>query len=178
MASVTTSEFVKASTEVPPFSLIEQKSLLSRLAEEVWRASIEFVRDPRGFVRDLVTDDTRDLKRRRQMRLLLAGAVAFHLALLAVIILAGWRAISKNDKPDLVLLGMVEPTSPARESKEQPVSAKPNQAATKRAGATPAAEAKRIRDPSTRACRHSNAPPRCSRNSPRLKRHPDWPSLR
>ncbi|MEW6209986.1 MAG: energy transducer TonB [Acidobacteriota bacterium] len=83
------------SIEAPPFSLIEQKSLLSRLAEEISRAAIEFARDPRAFIGDLLTDDTRDLKRQRRMRALLASALAFHLVLLGAIVVAGWIHFAK-----------------------------------------------------------------------------------
>ncbi len=113
MASVMTSEFVETSkrAEVPPFSLIEQKGLIARLIEEIARASSELAHDPRGFISDLLTDETRDRRRQRRMRLLLAGALLFHAALLAVIIIAGWRAISADDKPDLVVKGWVKPDS-------------------------------------------------------------------
>ncbi|GEM_PF-796731 len=101
MASVMTSEFVKTShqIEAPPFSLLEQKSLVVRLAEEISRTAIEIARDPRRFMRDLFTDDTLDRKRQRRMRALLASALAFHLVLLGVIVIIGWHALKKSGEP-------------------------------------------------------------------------------
>jgi TonB family protein len=102
MASVMTSEFVKTSQniEAPPFSLIEEKSLISRLAEEISRAAIEMARDPRAFIRGLLTDDTRDLKRQRRMRVLLASALAFHLVLFGAIVVIGWIHFAEA-KPEI-----------------------------------------------------------------------------
>src|SRR4051794_11554126 len=96
MASVTTSDFVAAATksDAPPFSLIEQKSLLARLAEELARTSHELARDPRGFLRDLFADDTKDAKRRRRIYFGLAGALVIHAVLLTVIIVIGWRSLT------------------------------------------------------------------------------------
>src|SRR5689334_7166090 len=96
MASVTTSDFVKTATRnvAPPFSLIEQKSLLARLAEEITRAAREFTRDPRAFLRDLFADDTKDAKRRRRLYFGLAGALVVHAALLTLIAVIGLRHLT------------------------------------------------------------------------------------
>ncbi len=95
MASVTTSEFVRATNPAaaPPFSLIEQKGLLARLAEELARAGSDLARDPRGFIRDLFTGDAKDVKRRRRIYTGLAFAVAAHVALIALIAFFGLRSL-------------------------------------------------------------------------------------
>jgi TonB family protein len=102
MASATTSDFVMTATksDAPPFSLIEQKSLLTRLAEELARAWHEFRRDPRGFLRNLFADDTKDAKRRRRLYFGLAGALAIHAVLLTMIAVIGWRSLAAPKGPD------------------------------------------------------------------------------
>jgi Gram-negative bacterial tonB protein. len=96
MASATTTDFVATATKsaAPPFSLIEQKSLLARLAEELARTSREFARDPRGFLRDLFADDTKDARRRRLIYFGLAGALVIHAVLLTVIAVIGWHSLT------------------------------------------------------------------------------------
>jgi hypothetical protein len=91
-----TSDFVATTTktDAPPFSLIEHKGLLARLAEELNRTSREFVRDPRGFTRALFADDTNDLKRRRRIYIGLGGALVIHAVLLTVIAVIGWRNLT------------------------------------------------------------------------------------
>ncbi|HEY7543298.1 MAG TPA: hypothetical protein VID27_00360, partial [Blastocatellia bacterium] len=96
--------------EAPPFSLLEQKSLVARLAEEISRAASEIARDPRAFIRDLLSDDARDKKRQRRMRVLLASALAFHIALLGVVIVIGWHALKKTDEPGYTVK-FIEPVS-------------------------------------------------------------------
>ncbi|MFL6216020.1 MAG: energy transducer TonB [Blastocatellia bacterium] len=98
MASVTTGDFVTTATppNAPPFSLIEQKSLPARLAEELARVWRDISRDPRGFFRDLFADDTKDAKRRRRLYFGLAGAFVFHAALLTVIAVIGWRHLNAS----------------------------------------------------------------------------------
>lgn len=98
MASVTTSEFVRTSSpaDALPFSLIEQKGLLTRLAEELARALSELARNPRGFIRDLFTDDTKDAKRSRRIQIGLACAVLAHIAILALIAFLGLRGLNKS----------------------------------------------------------------------------------
>ena len=97
MASVTTSEFVgtPSHTDAPPFSLIEQKGLLARLAEELARASTDLTRDPRGFIRDLFTNDVKDARRRRRIQIGLAFAIVAHIALVALIAFFGLRSLVK-----------------------------------------------------------------------------------
>jgi TonB family protein len=73
--------------------MIEQKGLLRRLAEELRRASREMASDPRGFIRDLLSDDTKDPKRRRLIQMGLLSALAAHLALIGIIVILGWSRI-------------------------------------------------------------------------------------
>ena len=92
MASVVTREFVK-NIHTAPFSLIEQQGLLSRLLREVRAVAGDFSRDPRGFVRDLFTADTKDAKRRQRIYAGLTCAVVVHAASLVVIAVLGWQAV-------------------------------------------------------------------------------------
>ncbi|HJQ25983.1 MAG TPA: energy transducer TonB [Blastocatellia bacterium] len=105
MASATTSDFVTTATApaAPPFALIEPKSLPLRLAEELARTARELARDPRAFLRDLLTDDTKDAKRRRRIYFGLAGALIVHAVLLAVIVVIGWRSLSAPKENDYVV---------------------------------------------------------------------------
>jgi outer membrane biosynthesis protein TonB len=64
------------------------------LAEELARTSHEFARDPRGFIRDLFADDTKDAKRRRRIYFGLVGALVIHAVLLTVIAVIGWRSLT------------------------------------------------------------------------------------
>ncbi len=100
MASVTTGEFVNASnrTGTSLFSPIEQKGLIARLGEEVARAVTDFTRDPVGFIRDLLSDDSKDSKRSRRIRLGLACALVAHAALLAVVMWVGWHAATRREE--------------------------------------------------------------------------------
>jgi TonB family protein len=103
MASVTTREFVVTSSrpDAPPFSVIEQKGLIARLGEELARAASEISRDPRGFIQDLFSDDTKDAKRRRRIYVGLACALSVHVALLMFIAYVGWHhAFVKNNEPE------------------------------------------------------------------------------
>lgn len=114
MALATTSDFVTTATksEAPPFSLIEQKGLAARLAEEIARTWHELMRDPRGFLRDLFADDTKDAKRRRRLYFGLAGALAAHAVLLSVIAVIGWRSLHVPQEEAKVILlpgPMLEP---------------------------------------------------------------------
>src|ERR1044071_9956280 len=108
MATATTSEFVKMTNalDAPPFSLLEQKGLFARLGEEIARASREIARDPRGFLRELFADDTRDAKRRRKLYFGLAGALVGHIVLLMLIAFIGWHHLtaSKEEPGSVVML--------------------------------------------------------------------------
>jgi hypothetical protein len=97
MASVTTSEFVRTTSrlDAPPFSLIEQKGLIARLVEEFARASSELAHDPRGFIRAIFAGESGDAKHRRRIRILLAYAVVFHVALIALIAFLGWHHLTQ-----------------------------------------------------------------------------------
>lgn len=94
MASVVTSEYVRTvHAEAPPFSLIEQQSLLSRLIRALESAAGEVARDPRGFVRDLLTAETKDAKRRQRIYLGLVFGLAAHVALIVIIAVMGLRSV-------------------------------------------------------------------------------------
>jgi outer membrane biosynthesis protein TonB len=111
MASVTTSEFVRTTSrlDAPPFSLLEQKGLIARLAEEFARAWGELTRDPRGFIRAIFADDNKDAKRRRRIRIVLVYALVAHAAAIALIAFLGWHhliqpeAAASNLKVDTIL---------------------------------------------------------------------------
>jgi periplasmic protein TonB len=124
MASITTSEFVRTASHVdaPPFSLIEQKGLIARLAEEFARASSELARDPRGFIRAIFADDAVDAKRRRKIRILLAYAVVAHVALVALIAFLGWHHLvqPKADTSDLRVDMVKFPQKPVDKPEDAP----------------------------------------------------------
>jgi TonB family protein len=94
MASVVTTEFVRTiRADAPPFSLIEQQSLLSRLIQELDGTVAELIVDPRGFIRELLSADTKDAKRRQRIYLGLACALVVHVALIVFIAVLGWRTM-------------------------------------------------------------------------------------
>jgi len=94
MASVVTTEFVRTiHADAPPFSLIEQQGLLSRLIQALEAAVGDLVGDPRGFLRDLLSADTKDAKRRQRIYLGLACALVVHVALIVLIAVLGWRTV-------------------------------------------------------------------------------------
>src|SRR5215813_9216025 len=94
MPSVATTEFVRAThLEAPPFSLIEQKGLLTRLRLVVVSAVGEIARDPVGFVKGVFSSDIKDEKRRKRIYLGLSLAAALHIILLGTIAVIGWRAV-------------------------------------------------------------------------------------
>jgi Gram-negative bacterial TonB protein C-terminal len=99
MASATTREFVMTSSrrDASPFSLIEQKGLIARLCEELARATSEASRDPRGFIRDLFSNDTKDAKRRRRIYGGLVVALSAHVALLVFIAYVGLHSAFVKD---------------------------------------------------------------------------------
>jgi len=122
MASVMTTQFVGSSSHADPlpFSLIEQKSLVSRLAEEARAAVRDLARDPRGFFRELFSDHTKDAKRRQRIYTGLAIAVIVHAALLIVIAVVGWRTMFVKPVEDapLHLQAMLPLNEPERASLE------------------------------------------------------------
>jgi TonB family protein len=94
MASVVTTEFARTiRADAPPFSLIEQQGLLSRLIQALEAAMGELIGDPRGFIRDLLSADTKDAKRRQRIYLGLACALVVHVALIVFIAVLGWRTM-------------------------------------------------------------------------------------
>lgn len=94
MASVVTTEFVRTiHADAPPFSLIEQQGLLSRLIQALEAAVGDLVGDPRGFIRELLSADTKDAKRRQRIYLGLACALVVHVALIVLIAVLGWRTV-------------------------------------------------------------------------------------
>lgn len=97
MASVMTAEFVRSGShaDAPPFSLIEQKSLSSRLVQQLAAAARELARDPRGFIRDLFSANTKDARRSRRIRIGMACAVLAHCALLVLIAVLGRTMLRK-----------------------------------------------------------------------------------
>ena len=101
MASVVTTDFVGTiHADDPPFTLLEQQSLLSRLIQAIGSAASDFSSDPRTFIRNLLSADTKDRKRRKRIYFGLAGALVLHIALLASIAVIGWRAVFvKNVEP-------------------------------------------------------------------------------
>jgi hypothetical protein len=100
MASVVTTEFLRnIHTDSAPFSLIEQRGLLSRLLQELEGVVGELSRDPRGFIRDLFSADTKDAKRRQRIYAGLTCAVVVHVGLIAMIAVLGWRTIFVKQPP-------------------------------------------------------------------------------
>jgi hypothetical protein len=90
-----TTQFVGSSSHADslPFSLIEQKSLVSRLVEEGQSAVRDLASDPRAFLKELLSPGTTDAKRRQRIYTGLAIAVIVHVSLLIVIAVVGWRTM-------------------------------------------------------------------------------------
>jgi len=118
MASVVTSEFVRTlRADAPPFSLIEQQSLLSRLIQAVESALGEFARDPREFIRGLIFADNKDAKRRKRIYLGLAGGFFLHVVLIVLIAVFGWRAVfvKAAPEPEYTVMTFTRPTQSINE---------------------------------------------------------------
>jgi protein TonB len=104
MAAASTSELFRSSTrrDTRLFSPISTKGLPARLIEEVQRAGADLVRDPGGFIRNALSVDIRDPKRRQLLYGGLAFAIAVYGSLLAVIFAVGWRNVflprTQNDR--------------------------------------------------------------------------------
>lgn len=108
MASVVTTEFVRnIYAEAPPFSLIEQPSLFTRLIQAIESALADLAGDPRGFIRDLFSADTRDEKRRKKIYLGLACALVVHAALIVLIAWLGFQTMFVKHVEGLQDGGMV-----------------------------------------------------------------------
>lgn len=123
MASVTTTQFVGSSSraDAPPFSLIEQKSLFSRLAEELRTALTDLARNPGLFVRGLFAADNKDAKRSQRIYAGLAIAIIAHVAILIVIAVVGWRTMFVKSAEGTTVLTVFriplnEPDKPVTES--------------------------------------------------------------
>ena len=108
MASVVTTEFVRnIQADIAPFSLIEQQGLLSRLIQELDGVAGELTRDPRGFIRDFFSADTKDGKRRQRIYAGLTCAVVLHVVVLVAIAMLGWRTFVKqppDESKDTVIM--------------------------------------------------------------------------
>jgi TonB family protein len=88
--------------------MIEQKGLVARLIEELRRAASELAADPRGFIRDLFSDERKDARRRRMIYAGLAFAVLTHIAFVAVIIVASRYHPARSLPPELVVITPVD----------------------------------------------------------------------
>lgn len=117
MATVTTSEFVKAREPVASFSMIEHKGIVARLVEEASLALGDFTRDPRGFLREIFSDENKDAQRSKRLRMGLAFGLVFQLVVIGAIAIAGWRHATASgntpDTPEYKLKGWVlKPETP------------------------------------------------------------------
>jgi hypothetical protein len=124
MASVVTTELVRnIHADALPFSLIEEPGLFTRLIQAIGSAVADLARDPRGFIWELLSADTKDAKRRKKIYLGMACALVVHVALIVLIAWLGFRTIfvkNVKDLPDerVVWIPLVEPRneSPATHS--------------------------------------------------------------
>jgi TonB family protein len=91
MATVTTSEFVKTREPVASFSMIEHKGIFARLVEEGSLAIGDFTRDPRGFLREIFSNEAKDAQRSKRLRMGLAFGLAFQVVAITAIAIAGWH---------------------------------------------------------------------------------------
>lgn len=107
-ASLTTDSVqVGKETDASPFSLIQQKSLMPRLLDELGRAAREASTDPRGFIRSLFSLEERDARQRRRLYTGLCVGVVAHVAALALIVMAGWHRVllPVEEKTNTIWLG-------------------------------------------------------------------------
>lgn len=122
MASVMTTQFVGSSSHADslPFSLIEQRTLIARLTEEVQAATRDLAHDPLGFLKDLLSAETKDAKRRQRIYTGLAIAVIVHAALLIVIAVVGWRTmfVKPAEEAPIQLQAMLPRSEPDRPNAE------------------------------------------------------------
>src|SRR5262245_46028042 len=96
MATATTSEIVRTVDSAQPFSMIEHKGILARLAEELSLATYEFKEDPRAFIREIFSDDAEDPQRSRRIRMGLALGLGVQLVLMGLITYFGWNHIRQK----------------------------------------------------------------------------------
>lgn len=128
MASVVTQEFVRTiPNDVPPFSLIEQPSLLTRLLRALESAAAELISNPRGFLQNVFSTDTKDAKRRQLIYVGLACALVAHIALIILIAVLGWRTMfvkppaEESAEYEIVRVGVLGPIEKrAEESSSRP----------------------------------------------------------
>lgn len=100
MATVTTSEFVKKREYVASFSMIEHKGIVARLIEEGSLAVSDFTRDPRGFIREIFSDEAKDTQRSKRLRMGLAFGLVFQVVIITAIAIAGWHQATATTKPE------------------------------------------------------------------------------
>src|ERR1041384_3628102 len=98
MSSVMTTQFVGSSNHADsaPFSLIEQKSLPLRLAEELVTAVHDIARNPRLFLRELFASDNKDEKRRQRIYAGLDSPLLLIPGCLILIGVVGWEPLLSN----------------------------------------------------------------------------------
>jgi TonB family protein len=119
MATVTPGEFVKMREPVASFSMIEHKGIFARLFEEGSLAISDFTRDPRGFLREIFSDETKDAQRSKRLRMGLAFGLAFQLVAITAIAIAGWHhatALSQTGEPDYEVKWVDPTTKPAKDN--------------------------------------------------------------
>jgi periplasmic protein TonB len=102
--------------------MIEQKGLLQRLVEELLSAWREMASNPRGFIRDLLSDEAKDPKRRRLIRIGLLCALAAHLALIGIIVILGWHSagVSASEQPEYTVTMLPTTAANSQENSSTP----------------------------------------------------------
>jgi TonB family protein len=121
MAASTTTDFINISAgePIPHFSLIQQRSLVSRLLDEITRAAEEFARDPYGFIKAIFSLDEEDPRQRKRLYIGLSLGVALHAASLTLIVMAGWHRVllpvEEAAGPTVWLHGVSSPVEPKPE---------------------------------------------------------------
>jgi len=99
------------------------------LIQSVEAAIRELLGDPRGFIRDLFSADTKDAKRRQRLYLGLTFGLVVHVALIVVIAVVGLHTMSVNtasEQPEYrVTLVETAPKSIEEPTNENAVSTKP-----------------------------------------------------
>jgi TonB family protein len=131
MATVTTSEFVKTREYTASFSMIEHKGIVTRLHEEASLAVGDFTRDPRGFIREIFSGESKDLQRSKRLRMGLAFGLVFQIVVITAIAVAGWRhatSLTKSEKPEhkVEIINLHNPNSTPEKRKESPTNGDPS----------------------------------------------------